>query len=91
MLALDRARAGHDHDLVAADLHAAGVDDGLLAPKVRLDSLYGSLTRTTSCTPSISSNSRGSIVVDVADHAEDGLFGAGGTVDVEAARASAPR
>jgi len=29
---------------------------------VRLDSLYGSLTRTASCTPSITSNSRGSIV-----------------------------
>ena len=31
LLVLDRARAGHDHDVVAADLHAARLDDRLLA------------------------------------------------------------
>src|SRR5205085_558943 len=33
VLALDRARSGHDHDVLAADLDAAGIDDGLLRPE----------------------------------------------------------
>ena len=41
LLALDRARAGHDHDLVVADLEPSDVDDGVVTPELPARELEG--------------------------------------------------
>src|SRR5262249_52791760 len=84
-LAFNRARAGHDHHLIAADGDAAHVDDALLRP----EAAAGEFVRLADADDFLHAVKELEFArvdgLDVSNHAEDGLLGAGRAMDVEAA------
>src|SRR5207248_8805338 len=75
-----------DHDVVPADVDAARLHDRFLAP----EGAAGKLVRLADAHDFLHPFHELELArvdgVDVSDHAEDGVIGAGGAVDVEAAR-----